>query len=331
MNIRIKTLLSLSVFLTACSITPSTTNLEIEAVSEKQQVNCNASGNPDEMEQAYPALLEMKWDREAFSCGALYAYELAASSWFGVERKAEALGAQITYLDILSRQYPRLYQSGELAEELRKEWFATKFRASELVAQLEKFEWLAAEIPLLHGAYLLTSVEKEANVKEQFAVVKPARALIEQSVRDKPEALGGLGYLILGRLSLSLPSFYGGNTKEAIRYLETGIEIAPESLEMHRWLIEAYLAERRSEDAATTLRTAASITDESMNPQDRVDIFSDIGGLAERLGLVDIARHFSAERQQLLGAHPYLLTRKYHASLGHGGTDPLTGKDSNEI
>lgn len=331
MNKRLSALIALPIILAGCS-SAAVKPVNDQVITEKQNALCSALGDSQKMKQVYPDLLKQKWDRYAYGCGALYQYELAQDSWFGITLKAEALASQISYLDILSKQYPRIYQEGEAARELSKEWFATKARAESLISSLDRYDWLAAEIPLLHGAYLIVSVEKEATVKESFKVIPHARTLLQESVADDPAAGDALGYLLLGRLAMSLPTFFGGDIDKATDYFEKGVKQAPDNLEMLRWLTEAYLNQRQHEKANLALTDAVAVMARAtINIQDKADLMTDLGGLALRLNRQDALGVFSAERQKLLSENPYLLDRKYHASLGHGGTDPVTGKDANEI
>lgn len=327
---RLLTVPALLASLAACS-SQSVLEAPHNMVTEAQTQACNALGDPSVMEANYQKYLQRKWDKKAYGCGALYLYELSQDSWFGIEIRAEALGAQVSYLDVLDRSYPSLYLEDDLVEELGAEWQATRTRAETLINQLGFIEDYVAEVKLLHAAYLLASVTREAKMSDAFAVVPQAKTLLEQVVEDDPAALDGLALLLLGRVSLDLPQVLGGDVDKAVEYLEQGVAIAPENLEMQRWLAEAYLARQDTDKAATTIELAARLKGEQLNLQDKADAMLALGGLALRLNLPDAVAVFKSSRQTLLAEYPYLQTREYHASLGHGGTDPFTGKNSNEL
>lgn len=84
---RLSALIALPVILAGCS--PAAVKPENnKIITEKQNALCSALGDNRKMEQLYPDLLTKKWDRYAYGCGALYQYELAQNSWFGITLKA---------------------------------------------------------------------------------------------------------------------------------------------------------------------------------------------------------------------------------------------------
>jgi tetratricopeptide (TPR) repeat protein len=307
------------------------TMAETRAAEEADAFACPVIEDPEVLAERFAELIETKWDRQAMSCGAGYGYQLALLSPDDIELELAALGAQIAYLDALGRQYPRLYQAGELGRELGVEWRATGERGEALLRDLDRLEPAPAEASILKAAFLLASVAQEASVQEEFAAIPPALQSLERGIESDPEALDGLGLMMLGRLRIALPVFSGGNVDEAVELLEKGIEVAPESIEMHRWMVEAYLARRDNARAVEVLASAANLGGADINPQDLADILVDLGGLAFRLEQPALNEKFRQRRQALLLERPYLLQRKSTAKLGHGGVDPLTGQDPNEL
>jgi hypothetical protein len=96
-------------------------------------------------------------------------------------------------------------------------------------------------------------------------------------------------------------------------------------------MVEAYLARRDNARAVEVLASAANLGGADINPQDLADVLVDLGGLAFRLEQPALNEKFRQRRQALLLERPYLLQRKSTAKLGHGGVDPLTGQDPNEL
>ncbi len=328
----IKTLaLTVPFILSACTKMPAIEDKESNLATQAQLQNCNLLGHANEMETAYPDLLEKKWDRDQLGCGALYIYETAQQSRFGIELKLEALAAQLNYFDVLSRSYPKLYQSGALGDELNELWRATRQRSENLIASVEYLDGFIAEINLLKGAYLLANTEKDSTVKEAISALPPALTLIQDAVQRKPDAADGLGLYLLGRMKLTMPSFIGGDTDEAIELFEKAILQQPNNLEIHRWLLQSYAATGEVENEMNIITKASKIIDDNINGQDLADLYIIYGGSAHRYNMKNEIAFFSQQRKKLFNEKPYLLTRESGANRGHGGTDPITGTDPNAI
>ncbi len=328
----IKTLaLTLPFILSACTKMPAIEDKESNLATQAQLQNCKFLGQADKMEAAYSELLEKKWDRDQLGCGALYIYETAQQSTFGIELKLKALAAQLNYFDVLNRSYPKLYQSGALGDELNGLWRATRERSRNLIASVEFLDGFIPEINLLKGAYLLANTEKDSSVKEAIGALPPALKLIEDAVQRKPEAGDGLGLYLLGRMKLTMPSFIGGDTDEAIELFEKAILQQPNNLEIHRWLLQGYAATGEVEKEMNVITKASKIFDQNINDQDLADLYIIYGGSAHRYNMENEITFFSQQRKSLFEQKPYLLTRESGANRGHGGADPITGTDPNAI
>ncbi len=329
MNTLIKILaLALPFTLGACTDAPVSSDDFMTAAQQKQ---CLLLGQTNQMEEAYPALLDEKWDRNAVGCGAIYAYELARQSTFNIELKLEAVAAQLTYFEVLNNAYPKLYKSGALGKELNELWRATRQRASHLIANVEYLDGVIPEVNLLKGAYKLASVEQDASDREALRAMPAALKLIEDSVGDRPDLADGLGLYLLARLKLNLPSFIGGDTEQAVELFKQAITHQPNSLEFHRWLLQAYAATGDVEKEKQIISKVATLYDDKINDQDLADLYKVYGGSAHRYGMEKEIAFYSKNRKALFEQKPYLLTRKTGANRGHGGNDPITGIDPNAI
>ncbi len=328
----IKTLaLALSFVLGGCTNIAAVNETQAGLATTAQLQNCDLLGQPEKMASAYPELIEAKWDRELVGCGAIYAYELARQSTFDIELKLEALAAQLAYFEVLKNSYNKLYKAGELGEELNELWRATRKRSTNLIATVEIFDAFIPEVGLLKGIYTLANSEEDSTPKEMLNAMPIALKLIEKAVADKPEAADGLGLYILARLKLNLPSFIGGDTEQAVELFKQAIGYQSDSLEFHRWLMQAYAATGEIEKEKQLISKATKLIDENINDQNRADLYIVYGGSAHRYGMKKEIAFYSESRRALFADKPYLLTRKMGSVVGHGGNDPITGTDPNEI
>ncbi len=317
--------------LSGCTDLAAVTDSKAGLATDSQLKRCELLNEPDKMEDAYQTLLDEKWDRNAVGCGAVYAYELARDSSFNIERKLEAVVAQLSYFEVLNNAYPKLYKSGALGDELNELWRATRKRTSHLLASVEIFDGFIPEVNLLKGAYILASAEQDASDKEALRSMPLALKLIKDTVADRPDVADGFGLYLLARLKLNLPSFIGGDTEQAVALFKQAITHQPNSLEFHRWLLQAYAATGEVEKEKQIISKVATLFDDKINDQDLADLYKVYGGSAHRYGMEKEIAFYSASRKALLANKPYLLTRKTGANRGHGGNDPITGTDPNAI
>jgi hypothetical protein len=329
-SIKILTL-ALPFLLGACSKLPDINDPQSGLATINQMKQCQLIKQPDEMADQYSRLLEQKWDRHAVGCGALYVYQLSQQSPFNLELRLEALGAQLGYFDVLNQAYPKLYKSGALGNELNDLWRATRQRSESLIESVEVLDGIIAEINLLKGAYLLASHEQDSSTKDTIKSLPVALELIEDAANRKPEAVEGLPLYLLARLKLTLPSFVGGDTEQAIQLLEGIVNQYPNNLEYQRWLMQGYAATGNVEKEKSLITKASRTLSNDINDQDLVDLYIIFGGSAHRYNMQAEIAFFSTQRKEMFSQNPHLLTRKTGANRGHGGNDPITGTDPNAI
>jgi len=86
-----------------------------------------------------------------------------------------------------------------------------------------------------------------------LASAKELRQRMETVLRLDEDFQGGSAHMVLGRLDTELPSMLGGDVKRAIATLEQGKRYGEQNSLLRLRLAEAYLADRRREDARREL------------------------------------------------------------------------------
>lgn len=311
--------------------------VEVPSVTEdssllaKDEQQCNLDVGLDEMTDSYEPMLEAKWDLKQMGCGAVYAYEAAQASVFDIELKLMALGAQITYFIELEKRYPKLYQEGELANQLNNRWDAARMRSENLLKQAQKFDFIAPEVKALHSIYLLTSTAQNTSTKTQLKTLPIARDLMLEALINDEQVLDGVGMQVMAKLYVDMPVFAGGNLEKGLAMFETLLTQQPSNLELHVQMIEGYLAKGEVERQRQLLSSATQTDSSNINLQDRADLYKTLGGMANRLNETQAITFFRHAREKLLAQNPQLQSRKATAALGHGGNDPISGEDPNKI
>jgi len=286
-----------------------------------------------------------KWDRAAMGCATEYGaramealslptnliWAVATFRTDNIETHLQVLGAHLDYFEVLDKSYSAHYQGIEMATELGLRWEHARERSETLMTRIDPLVPKLTEARLLRAAYLLASTLRETPPEVQNTAVAAALEDLQIAIAENPEALDGLGPLLLGQVLAVLPEFLGGDILAAIDLLEQAHALNPTDLSVHHTLVEAYLGERETDKALALLRHAASIDPSTENPQDYADEMKYLGGLALRAGAPDLARQMAGHRSAILAAHPQLDPRKEMAALGHGGADPLTGKKPDDL
>ncbi|HEY9283188.1 MAG TPA: TRAP transporter TatT component family protein [Pyrinomonadaceae bacterium] len=86
-----------------------------------------------------------------------------------------------------------------------------------------------------------------------LASAKELRQRMETVLRLDEDFQGGSAHMVLGRLDTELPSMLGGDVKRAIATLEQGLKYGEQNSLLRLRLAEAYLADKRKEDARREL------------------------------------------------------------------------------
>ncbi len=105
--------------------------------------------------------------------------------------------------------------------------------------------WLGAT----YGAYA-----REKGAFKALSTVGKVRSEMETVIRLNPRYEDARGYLALGELDRQLPRLLGGSDKRAVQYLEDGLRIAPNNLEIKFALAQAYKDTGRKDDARKQLQ-----------------------------------------------------------------------------
>lgn len=299
-----------------------------------QNMQCAPVSDEEELQALYQQLRTAKWDKAKMGCAAEYGATLADDGLFNflsVEQQLTTLGTLIEYFDVLHKDYPTLYASPAITTELDLRWQQNIEAGQRIIDRLEPLWWWLTEFKLVSNAFKLSSTQ---HLTEHKAVIKQSQeslAVLSEIINEEPEALDAIGSLIVGQLLLQLPEFNGGDPLQAIEVLKQGIEIAPQNLTMHRWLIEAYVAEREPKLASSAVEQAALVSAAQQNPQDHSDTLKDLVGFALSLNQKELAQYLKYQRSLILKQNPMLNPRQEVASMGHGGADPITGRHADEI
>ena len=310
-----------------------------------ERIKCAPLSDTSDKVAVFDEASTHKWDRVRMGCAVTYGAEALEDlslptnlfwAWItfraqNIERHLIVLGAHLEYFDVLNKSYSDHYQGIELVSELSVRWAQNLARAQRIVDRIEPLVAKLTEARILRAAFLLASTQRESTVEQQNAAVAAAMADLEVAVQENPEALDGLGLLLLGQVLVTLPEMLGGDAMRGITLLEKAHAQNPTDLAVHRALVEAYLGEREKDKAVALLGHALTVDANAENPQDYVDDTKFLGGIADRLGKSDLVAAFRSRRDAVLASHTNLLTRKQTAAFGHGGENPLTGEHADDL
>ncbi|SIP93891.1 tetratricopeptide repeat protein [Aquipseudomonas alcaligenes] len=288
---------------------------------------CSQPESAEAMAQAYQSLASHKWSRSELGCAALYGFQLAQAQPGNVELGFGALVTQIDYLDLLASEYEGLYSGPETSAELRLRWKQARSHGEALIEQLEPLAGKSVEFRTLRATFWMASTVKESSPVESARAAARALPELEAVIAEKPETLGGLPLMLLGRMTFLLPEFAGGDPLRAIELLKQGVAVNPQDMVMRRWLAEVLISERQYPEAREVIKAAISVPANAAEPQAYADEMRAMAGLARRVNDEVMAEQVAQQRSRFLEAHPYLLARRSTASFGHGGADPFTGKE----
>lgn len=303
---------------------------EVIARYEKQalpKLVCVQPESTDALLKSYESLARHKWNRADLGCAAEYGFKLAQSSPDNVELQLGALVTQIDYLDLLASEYEGLYSGPELSAELRLRWNRAREQGQKLIDQMVPRMGESPEFRALRATFWMASTVKEATAQQSAEAAAKAMPELEAVIAQKPEALGGLALMLLGRMAFLLPEFAGGDPLRAIELLKQGVAINPQDMVMRRWLAEVLVSERDYATASEVIKAALANAVNEGEPQAHADELRALSGLALRVGDEALSKQISEQRKKFLASNPQLLTRRSVASFGHGGADPFTGKE----
>lgn len=91
-------------------------------------------------------------------------------------------------------------------------------------------------------------------------------------------------YLGLGRLYLEAPRVLGGDSKQAIEYLEKGVKLNPNNTMMRAELAQAYIANHRDADAKKQIDAVMSATPDPQHVPEHKDALAKAQKLQQQLG-----------------------------------------------
>lgn len=91
-------------------------------------------------------------------------------------------------------------------------------------------------------------------------------------------------YLGLGRLYLKAPRMLGGDSKQAIEYLEKGVKLSPNNTMMRADLAEAYIANGRDADAKKQIQAILAATPDPKHAPEHKDAVAKAQKLLQKLG-----------------------------------------------
>jgi tetratricopeptide (TPR) repeat protein len=265
------------------------------------------------------ALSAQTSDKNALACAADLRYELTVASPSDLNGRIAALESLASYIDLV--------HSLKLFDLVRVNW-------AEYALRLEHASKLASELlpttrktwPNEPATIILTAeIESSLAGPSDPQITLAAIAEFKKAIALDPKALHGEGQLLIGRKYLDLPPLFGGDTKQAVLYLERAREIAPEDPRAMRYLAEAYDELGNHDAALVSLRALAAVKPRSTDLQLYADEWRTGEGLATRMDDPALADRFAALRADLMHQHPNILLRKVPAVFGHGGDDPMTG------
>jgi tetratricopeptide (TPR) repeat protein len=91
-------------------------------------------------------------------------------------------------------------------------------------------------------------------------------------------------YLGLGRLYLEAPTVLGGDSKQAIAYLEKGLKLNPKHTMMRAELAQAYIANNRNAEAKKEIDAVLAATPDPQHAPEQKDAVAKAQKLLQKLG-----------------------------------------------
>jgi len=291
---------------------------------------CPQPTDQKSFEAAFEAASVQRFSLDRLACAADMSAQRARQSPKDVDLQMLALDAQIDLLLALQQQLDtQTYQGGDAYVDIKKKWALGIAQGKAISARLAT---PAAQTPSLAGlriAFDLASVSSVLAPPEQaFKVAVESITQLEKLLTRDPKLLDGIGEMMLGRLYYQLPESAGGEVEKAVVHLRNAHAIAPDNIEIDRWLAESLVATGGRAQALEVLRSMLPLDPEPVQRQQFADELRAASGLATRSGDDELSRDLAAKRDRLLHQYPELQTRQTAAISGHGGVDPLTGRSN---
>jgi tetratricopeptide (TPR) repeat protein len=287
--------------------------------AENARYSCQKFADDSSKAKAAAALSVQTSDKNALACAADLRFELARKNRRDLPAHVSALTSLLSYIDhVHDLKVYELSQIDWPEYDLRLE-HAAKLAAGLIPATQRS--WPSDPAIMILSAGIERSLAGPNEPEKTLAAVEE----LKRAVAKDPNALNGLGQLLIGRSYLDLPPIAGGGPAKAVPYLEQARAASAADPRASRYLAEAYEALGRPRDALAALKTLANVTPSDSNLQLYADEWRMGEGLAIRMHAPELADSIKVERAHLLQQHPNLLSRKVESVWGHGETDPLTG------
>jgi tetratricopeptide (TPR) repeat protein len=281
--------------------------------------SCPKASSDADKRRIAAALSVKTSDKNSLACAADLRSEISLAAPLDLSARIAALESLADYIDLV-RTLKRfdLVRLNWAEYELRLE-HANTVAASLLPAT--RLAWPNEPAAIILSARIDSSLAGPSDPQVTLAAI----AEMKRAIALDPKALHGEGQWLIGRKYLDLAPLFGGDTKQALVYLESARQIAPEEPRVLRYLTEAYDEVGNREAALGALGALAAVAPQSTDYQLYADEWRMGEGLATRIGDTPLADKFAALRADLMHRHPELMLRKVAAVFGHGGDDPMTG------
>ena len=314
-------LLGIALFASLASLPPSPlwsmpSNLDAASLAN---YTCPKASSDADKKRIAAALGVKTSDKNALACAADFRSQLSMASPSDLDARIAALESLAAYIDLI-----RSLKRFDLVRVNWAEYDLRLERASKLAGSMvpaTRQTWPDEPAAIILAARVDSDFAGPSDPQVTLAAITD----MKRAIALDPKALHGEGQRLIGRKYLDLPPLYGGDTKQALVYLESAREIAPDDPRVLRYLTEAYDEVGNREAALAALRALAAVAPQSTDYQLYADEWRMGEGLATRMGETALADQFASRRADLMHEHPNLLLRKVAAVFGHGGDDPMTG------
>jgi len=303
--------------------------LVLASVPDLMPKDCPLAKAPAQLMAAYMQFSEHKYSPVDLTCAAQLSFKAAEAKPGDIETNVAALAAQMELLDLLSSILDEhLYQEGEAYQDIKQRWKFATANGKKLSSRLSKMSATDPIVGTLLVAYQLSATAKLVDPQVTLQTAHDASKTLQEIVNRPNTEPNDLALLILGRLSLSLPEVYGGDVDNAVTYLKQAYSINSQNISTLRWCADALISANQNDASKQFLNEMLSLQPQVGEAQQFADELKAAYGLAARIGDTALSEKLRANRTTLLKQYPNLRTRQSVAGFGHGGPDPMTGKDT---